>query len=98
MWFSVKFYSNLYSFGYTDLELAVYNSNQEVISVAQFKQMVDYKAWLRPYIETPHHHTIPHNFLFRLGSSGKVVMRYRNWSSDTWLPSAPDEGVVILKV
>ena len=76
----------------------MYNSNQEIVGVKQLRRVFDYKSWLLPYIETRHNHTAPHNFLFHLGSKGKVVMFYRNWSSDDWLPAPPKDGLMILKV
>lgn len=76
----------------------MYNSDQVIVEVKQLKRVFDYKSWLLPYIETPHHHTAPHNFLFRMGSERKVVMFYRNWSSDDWLPAPPKDGLTILKV
>ena len=81
-----------------DLEQAVYNSNQDIVEVKQLKRIVDYKSWIKPFIDTPHYHTAPHNFVFRLSNEGKAVMHYRKWSSDSWLPAAPKEGLSLLKV
>ena len=83
---------------YIDLEEAVFQSSHDIVGAKQLRRILDYKSWLLPYIETPHHHTAPHNFLFRMGSEEKVVMFYRNWSSDNWLPAPPNDGLTILKV
>ena len=81
-----------------DLEQAVYNSDQEIVGVKQLRRVFDYKSWLLPYTETPHNHTAPHNFHFCMGSGGKVVMFYCNWSSNDWLPAPPKDGLTILKI
>ena len=86
------------SFSLKDLKEAVYNSNQEVTSVKQLSAIYDYKTWLKPFINTPHNHTAPHNFLFRCNESGNAVMLYRNWSSDEWQPQTPDDELMLLKV
>ena len=81
-----------------ELKEAVLNSDQEVMAVSEVDMIHDIKSWLVPHINTPHGHTNPHNFLFRLGESEKAEMQYRNWSTDSWLPLAPEPGVVLLKV
>lgn len=87
-----------FSFSLKDLKEAVYNSNQEVTSVKQLSAIYDYKTWLKPFINTPHNHTAPHNFLFQCNESGSAVMLYRNWSSDEWRPQTPDDELMLLKV
>ena len=91
-------FNTLFSFSLKDLKEAVYNSNQEVTSVKQLSAVYDYKTWLKPFINTPHGHTSPHNFLFQCNEKGSAVMFYRNWSTDEWLPKTPDDGVMLLKV
>ena len=83
---------------HTELKEAVLNCDQQIIDVTQLDVIWDIKSWLLPHINTPHGHTNPHNFLFQCGESGKGEMRYRNWSSDSWLPLPPEHGVVLLKV
>ena len=81
-----------------DLKQAAYNSNHDITSVKNFTVLYDYKSWLSPYINTPHNHTTPHNFLYQMDARGKAVMVYQNWSSDQWLPSHPKPGLELLKV
>ena len=83
---------------YAELEEAILNSDQRIIRVRQIEELYDIKAWIKPYINTPHGHTNPHNFLFRQSTSGRAEMLYRNWSSDPWLPAAPEPGLLLLKV
>jgi hypothetical protein len=66
--------------------------------VTQLKQLYDYKKWVKPHIDTPHEHTNPHNFLFRLNSKKEAIMLYRNWSSDSWISGPEGEGLKLLKV
>ena len=81
-----------------DLREAVFNSNQEIASVTHLNAIYDFKGWLAPYINTPHNHTTPHNFLFMCNDDGNAVMLYRNWSSDQWLPPPPQPAIQLLKV
>ena len=75
-----------------DLREAVFKSNQEIASVKYLDAIYNFQDWLAPYINTPHNHTTPHNFLFLCNENGNTAMHYRNWSSDQWLPppSQPD--------
>ena len=81
-----------------ELKEAVLNSDQQVMEVSEVEMVYDIKSWLIPHLDTPHGHTNPHNFLFRLGENEKAEMQYRNWSTDSWLPLPPKHGVVLLKV
>ena len=81
-----------------ELKEAVLNSDQQVMEVSEVEMVYDIKSWLIPHLDTPHGHTNPHNFLFRLGENEKAEMQYRNWSTDSWLPLPPKYGVVLLKV
>lgn len=74
------------------------SSDQQVKEVTEVDVLYDFKAWLLPHIDTPHGHTNPHNFLFHIGEDGKAEMKYRNWSSDPWMPTSPQPGIVLLKV
>ena len=66
--------------------------------MSEIDKVFDVKAWIKPLIETPSGHSNPHNFLFRLGETGKAEMFYRNWSSDEWTPKTPEPGLQLLKV
>ena len=68
-----------------ELKEAVLNCDQQVMDVSEVDMIHDVESWLLPHIDTPHGHTNPHNFLFRLGGGGKAEMHYRNWSADPWL-------------
>ena len=82
-----------------ELKEAVLNCDQQVMDVSEVDMIYDVKLWLIPHIDTPHGHTNTHNFLFRLGESGKAEVHYtRNWSADPWLPLPPQQGVVVLMV
>ena len=74
---------------------ALYHSDQDIKSVKKLEYLFDVKSWIIPYIDTPHNHTNPHNFMFRNNENGEAVMLYRNWSSDTWVTS---DGLKLLKV
>ena len=78
---------------FPDLELAVVNSDHDIRSATVLKRSRDVKGWLKPNINTPKNHTNPHSFLFSLNERQQCEMKYRNWSSDAWLP-----GVVLLEV
>ena len=73
----------MYSF--PDLELAIVNSDRDIKSATVLKRSLDVKSWLKPHIDTPTHHTNPHNFIFRFGEQQQCVMQYRKWSSDVWM-------------
>ena len=62
-----------------DLEQAVYNNNRDVVPVTQLKRMLDYNSWLHCDTTSSYHSS---QLSLRPGSGGKVVMIYRNWSSD----------------
>ena len=84
-----------FTFSLKVLKEAVWISNQEVTSVKQLSAMYDYMTWLKPFINTPHNHTAPHNFLFRCNVSGSAEMLYQNWSTDEWLPQTPNDGLKV---
>ena len=83
---------------HAELEEAVLNSDQKIVGARDVHELYDIKSWMKPYIDTPHGHTNPHNFLFRQNRNGRAEMLYRNWSSDPWLPAAPEPGKLLLKV
>ena len=83
---------------YLDLKQGVLQSDHQLQQVSEIDQVFDVKNWMKPQIETPSGHSNPHNFLFRLGETGKAEMFYRNWSSDEWIPKAPEPGLQLLKV
>ena len=73
-----------HNYSFPDLELAIVNSDRDIKSATVLKRSLDVKSWLKPHIDTPTHHTNPHNFLFKLDEEQQCVMQYRNWSSDVW--------------
>ena len=81
-----------------DLKQGILSSDHQLQEVSEIDQVFDAKAWIKPQIDTPRGHTNPHNFLFRMGENGKAEMLYRNWSSDEWIPRAPERGLQLLKV
>ena len=62
-----------------DLEQAVYNNNRDVVPVTQLRRMLDNNSWLHCDTTSSYHSS---QLSLRPGSGGKVVMIYRNWSSD----------------
>ena len=47
--------------------------------------MYNVKDWLSVHSEEIHEHVQPHCFKFTRNPSGKAVMYYRKWSTDTWM-------------
>ncbi len=55
----------------------------------------DFKAWIEPYIQEIHGHTEPHCFRFKMNEDGQVILHYRQWSGQPWIP---EQGLSLLKV
>ena len=62
--------------------------------VIEINHVFDIRSWIKPHIAGAFkHHTQPHNFRIKK-INGMVVMHYRQYTGDKWLP---DGGLNCLK-
>ncbi|EDO38699.1 predicted protein [Nematostella vectensis] len=65
--------------------------------------MYDIRKWVKTFCEELHGLTTPHVFKIEMAPSGKVILRYKHWSSDKtekWKPEDenPENWITLIKV
>ncbi|EDO47189.1 predicted protein [Nematostella vectensis] len=59
--------------------------------VHEISKMYDIRKWVKTFCEELHGLTTPHVFKIEMAPSGKVVLRYKHWSSDKTEKCKPED-------